>query len=110
MDPPLEIRRNCWTKSAWLMMKNKSLAGQQLILLNVVTTPGSSPKGEIFLFNDGEVDPKYAIISNRSGRVEIEDQGMPNGVYVNRIPVGSQSGDQLFIGKTVLKFGLKDID
>jgi hypothetical protein len=102
-----------WTKTAWLMMKKGPLAGKQFVLFKEATTLGSSPKAEIYLFKDDQIEPKHAVIYNRGGRFEIEDQGTPDGVYVNGIPVGSQilqSGDQIVIGKTVLEFALKDTD
>jgi hypothetical protein len=102
-----------WTKTAWLLMKKGPLAGKQFVLFKEATTLGSSPKAEIYLFKDDQIEPKHAVIYNRGGRFEIEDQGTPDGVYVNGIPVGTQilqSGDQIVIGKTVLEFALKDTD
>ena len=94
-------------------MKKGPLAGKQFVLFKEATVLGSSPKAEIYLFKDDQIEPKHAVIYNRGGRFEIEDQGTPDGVYVNGIPVGSQilqSGDQIVIGKTVLEFALKDTD
>ncbi len=100
-----------WTKTAWLIMQKGPLAGKQFVLFKESTVLGSSPKAEIYLFKDDAIEPTHAIIYNRGGRFEIEDQGTPDGTYVNGIPVKSrllQAGDQIVLGKTVLEFAVKD--
>lgn len=102
-----------WTRTAWLLMKKGPLAGKQFILFKDATVLGSSPKAEIYLFKDDAIEPKHAVIHNRGGRFEIEDQNTTDGVYVNGIPISThvlQNGDQIVIGKTVLEFALKDTD
>jgi len=100
-----------WTKTAWLIMKKGPLAGKQFVLFKDTTILGSSPKAEIYLFKDDAIEPTHAIIYNRGGRFEIEDQGTPDGTYVNGVPVRSQilrANDQIVLGKTVLEFAVKD--
>jgi MFS family permease len=100
-----------WTKTAWLIMQKGPLAGKQFVLFKDKTILGSSPKAEIYLFKDEAIEPTHAIIYNRGGRFEIEDQGTPDGTYVNGIPVKSRlltAGDQIVLGKTVLEFSVKD--
>lgn len=100
-----------WTKTAWLIMQKGPLAGKQFVLFNDKTLLGSTPKAEIYLFKDDAIEPSHAIIYNRGGRFEIEDQGTPDGTYVNGIPVKTQlltAGDQIVLGKTVLEFSVKD--
>jgi len=100
-----------WTKSAWLIMQKGPLAGKQFVLFKEKTILGSSPKAEIYLFKDDAIEPTHAIIHNRGGRFEIEDQGTPDGTYVNGIPVKTQllhAGDQIVLGKTVLEFSVRD--
>jgi hypothetical protein len=102
-----------WTRTAWLLMKKGPLAGKQFVLFKDATILGSSPKAEIYLFKDDAIEPKHAVIYNRGGRFEIEDQNTPDGLYVNGIPVTTQvlkSGDQIVLGKTVLEFTLRDTD
>jgi hypothetical protein len=102
-----------WTRTAWLLMKKGPLAGKQFVLFKDATILGSSPKAEIYLFKDDAIEPKHAVIYNRGGRFEIEDQNTPDGLYVNGIPVTTQvlkSGDQIVVGKTVLEFALRDTD
>jgi pSer/pThr/pTyr-binding forkhead associated (FHA) protein len=100
-----------WTKTAWLLMKAGPLAGKQFVLYRNPTVIGSTPKAEIYLFKDDAIEPRHALIHNRGGRFEIEDQGTPDGTYVNGIPIRKQTlqtGDQIVIGKTVLEFALRE--
>jgi hypothetical protein len=98
-----------WTKTAWLLMKAGPLAGKQFIIHRNPTVLGSSPKADIYLFKDEAIEPQHALIHDRGGRFEIEDQGTADGTYINGIPVQKrilQAGDQIVLGKTVLEFSL----
>jgi FHA domain-containing protein len=102
-----------WTKTAWLLMRTGPLAGKQFILYRNPTVIGSSPRADVYLFKDQAIEPRHALIHNRGGRYEIEDQDSADGVYVN----GSltrrrvlQPGDKIVLGKTVLEFAMRDAD
>lgn len=100
-----------WTKTAWLLMQKGPLAGKQFVMYRDTTVLGSSPKAEVYLFKDDAIEPRHAVIYNRGGRFEIEDQETPDGTYVNGIPVKShllQNGDVIVLGKTVLEFSLRE--
>lgn len=100
-----------WTKTAWLLMQQGPLAGKQFVMYRDTTVLGSSPKAEVYLFKDDAIEPRHAVIYNRGGRFEIEDQETPDGTYVNGIPIKShilQSGDVIVLGKTVLEFSLRE--
>jgi FHA domain len=100
-----------WTKSAWLLMKAGPLAGKQFVVFRNPTVLGSAPKADVYLFKDGAIEPRHALIHDRGGRFEIEDMNTADGTYVNGVPVSRQilkSGDQIVLGKTVLEFALKD--
>ncbi len=100
-----------WTKSAWLLMKAGPLAGKQFVLFRNPTVLGSAPKADVYLFKDGAIEPRHALIHDRGGRFEIEDMNTADGTYVNGLPVSRQilkSGDQIVLGKTVLEFALKE--
>ncbi len=102
-----------WTKTAWLMMRAGPLAGKQFVMFRDVTVLGSSPKADVYLFKDEDIEPQHARIHNRGGRFEIEDCDTPDGTYVNGIPVTRQllnAGDQIVLGKTVLEFSLRSRD
>jgi hypothetical protein len=99
-----------WTKTAWLLMKAGPLAGKQFIIFRNPTVLGSSPKADIYLFKDEAIEPQHALIHNRGGHFEIEDQATADGTYVNGIPVPKRilkAGDQIVMGKTVLEFSLR---
>ena len=100
-----------WTKSAWLLMKAGPLAGKQFVVFRNPTVLGSAPKADVYLFKDGAIEPRHALIHDRGGRFEIEDMNTADGTYVNGVPVTRQilkSGDQIVLGKTVLEFALKE--
>ncbi len=100
-----------WTKTAWLLMQAGPLAGKQFVLYHDTTVLGSSPKADIYLFKDADIEPRHALIYNRGGRFEIEDCNTPDGTYVNGIPVTQQilkNGDKIVLGKTILEFSIRD--
>ena len=100
-----------WTKTAWLLMRAGPLAGKQFVMFRDTTVLGSSPKAEVYLFKDGAIEPRHALIYNRGGRFEIEDCNTRDGTYVNGIPIKRHPlnhGDQVVLGKTVLEFQLKE--
>jgi hypothetical protein len=100
-----------WTKTAWLLMQKGPLAGKQFILYKDTTILGSSPKADVYLFKDGAIEPRHALITNRAGRFEIEDCETPDGTYVNGIPITQarlRDGDQIVLGSTVLEFSMKE--
>ncbi len=100
-----------WTKTAWLLMKAGPLAGKQFIIFRNPTVLGSSPKADVYLFKDEAIEPQHALIHDRGGRYEIEDQATADGTYVNGIPVAKRvlkAGDQIVLGKTVLEFSIRE--
>jgi hypothetical protein len=100
-----------WTKTAWLLMKAGPLAGKQFVIYRNPTVIGSSPKADIYVFKDPDIEPKHALIHNRGGRYELEDCGSKDGTYVNGVAVSTrilQPGDQIVVGKTMLEFSLRD--
>jgi pSer/pThr/pTyr-binding forkhead associated (FHA) protein len=94
-------------------MKAGPLAGKQFILFRNPTVIGSSPKSDVYLFKDPDIEPQHALIHDRGGRFEIEDTGSADGTYVNGRPIKKKilaAGDQIVMGKTVLEFALRDKD
>lgn len=97
-------------KDAWLLMQSGPLKGKQFIIYKDPTVIGSSPKSDIYIFKDPEVEPRHATISKSANRYEIEDQNSPAGTFVNGQRVERQAlsdGDQIAIGETVLQFSEK---
>jgi hypothetical protein len=100
-----------WTRTAWLLMRAGPLAGKQFVLYRNPTVLGSSPKADVYLFKDGAIEPRHALIHALGGRFIIEDCETPAGTYVNGLPAKKQplnGGDQIVLGKTVLEFALRD--
>lgn len=100
-----------WTKSSWLLMRSGPLAGKQFILHREVTILGSSPKAQIYLFKDPDIEPQHATINRRGGNCEIVDAGTPVGTFVNGMKVHRQhlrSGDRITLGKTELEFVIRE--
>jgi len=98
-------------REAWVKMLTGPLAGKEFILYRDPTTIGSSPKSDIFLFKDAEVEPTHALVHQAGEGYEIEDKRSAAGTYVNGHKVKRQrlrNGDQIKIGKTVLSFAMKD--
>lgn len=95
-------------RDAWLKMLVGPLAGKEFMLFKSPTTLGSSPKSDIYLFKDAEVEPSHALIHVLGESYELEARGHTrlNGRPVNRVRL--EPGDQIAIGKTVLSFGLKE--
>jgi len=96
-----------FSKNAWLLMKAGPLAGKQFVIYRNPTTLGSSPKCEVYLFKDPDVEPRHALIRKTGARSEIQDLKTPIGTFVNGRRVNSQmliDGDQITIGKTVLEY------
>jgi hypothetical protein len=94
-------------KDAWLLMRGGPLAGKEFIIYKSPTAIGSSPKCEIYLFKDADVEPRHALLVKVGNRHEIEDLKTPSGTYVNGQKIQRQilkSGDQIVIGKTALEF------
>ena len=70
------------------------------------TTIGRSPDCEIFL-DDVTVSRRHAVLVQREGRFEIEDQGSLNGTFLNRRRIESgelEDGDEIQIGMYRLTF------
>jgi len=98
-------------REAWIKLLTGSLAGKEFVLYKNPTLIGSSPKSDIYLFKDAEVEPTHAAIRSSGEGYEIEDRGGPAGTFINGRRVVRrrlESGDQVRIGKTVFNFTEKD--
>jgi hypothetical protein len=99
------------SKDAWLQLRAGPLAGKEFIIYTSPMTLGSSPKSEIYLFKDPEVEPRHAHIRIAGARHEVVDLGGRSGTWVNGQRVRRQilhSGDRLTIGETVLEYVRSD--
>jgi len=98
-------------KQAWLQMKAGPLAGKEFVIYKSPMSLGSSPKCDVYLFKDAEVEPQHALLQLSGTQHEIVDLGARAGVWVNGVRVGRaqlSSGDQLVIGSTVLEYAQRE--
>jgi hypothetical protein len=99
-------------RDAWLKMLTGPLAGKEFVLYKNPTLVGSSPKSDIYLFKDAEVEPTHAQIRTSGEGYELEDRGSASGTFVNGRRVGRkrlENGDQIRIGATVLNFTEREV-
>ena len=98
-------------REAWLKMLTGPLAGKEFVLYKNPTLIGSSPKSDVYLFKDPEVEPTHAELRQEGEGHLLVDRSTPAGSFVNGRRVGRarlQSGDQIRIGKTVLNYTEKE--
>jgi hypothetical protein len=99
-------------RDAWLKMLEGPLPGKEFMLFRNPTTIGSSPKADIYLFKDAEVEPTHAFVHALGEGYELESAAGAGRVLLNGHPLRRRSrlepGDQIRIGKTVLSFAVKE--
>lgn len=98
-------------REAWIKMLTGPLAGKEFVLYKNPTVIGSSPKADVYLFKDLEVEPTHALVHALGEGYEIEDKKSGAGTFVNGRRVSRwrlADGDQVRIGKTVFGVSLKE--
>ncbi|MHC4607749.1 MAG: FHA domain-containing protein [Planctomycetota bacterium] len=98
-------------REAWVRMLTGPITGKEFILYRNPTAIGSSPKSDIYLFKDPQVEVVHALIHQAGEGYEIEDKKTPSGTFVNGRRVNRQRlnhEDQVRIGNTVMSFQLKE--
>ena len=96
-----------FARDAWLRMVQGPLAGKEFLLFKDVMNIGSSPKSDIYLFNDTMVASQHAILRGVGDECEVQSQQQDNKVLLNGRPVKEarlRHGDQVTIGRTVFVF------
>lgn len=98
-------------REAWLKMLTGPITGKEFALYKSLTLIGSSPKSDIYLFKDPEVEPTHAELKIVGEGFEVSDRDSPAGVFINGRRVRHArlaSGDQIRIGKSVMQFEQKE--
>ena len=98
-------------REAWLKMLTGPIAGKEFILYKNPTLIGSSPKSDVYLFKDPEVEPTHAELRQEGESYVLIDRSTPAGTFVNGRRASRtrlRSGDQVRIGKTVFNYSEKD--
>jgi hypothetical protein len=94
-------------RDAWLRMVQGPLAGKEFLVFKDTMKIGSSPKCEIYLFNDAEVAGHHATLRAVGDACEIESEGRLVTTLLNGRPVSRsrlRHGDEITIGRTVFLF------
>lgn len=97
-------------RDAWLRMTKGPLAGKEFLIFKDVLQVGSSPRSDIYLFNDPEVLDHHAMLRSVGDECEIESLQRDRQVLLNGRPVQStrlRHGDEITIGRTVFVFQKK---
>lgn len=94
-------------RDAWLRMTQGSLTGKEFLIFKDVMNVGSSPRSDIYLFNDPQVAGQHAIIRAIGDECEIEARQPANPVLLNSRSVTRarlRHGDNVTIGRTSFVF------
>jgi pSer/pThr/pTyr-binding forkhead associated (FHA) protein len=90
-----------------LRVRTGPLAGKSFILYKTPTIIGSSPKCDVYLYKDAEIDPEHLSVHRVGTVYEVEDMNTRMGTSVGGNKVRRRrlvSGDQIIIGSTILDF------
>ena len=91
-------------RDAWLRMTQGPLAGKEFLVFKDVMNIGSSPRADMYLFNDPLVLENHAILRVVGDECEIESRQRDRQVLLNNRPVQQarlRHGDLVTIGRTV---------
>lgn len=94
-------------RDAWLRMTQGPLTGKEFLLFKDMMTIGSSPRSDLYLFNDPQVLPQHAIIRAVGDESEIEVRDREAVVLLNTRPVKTarlRHGDNVTIGRATFVF------
>lgn len=94
-------------RDAWLRVRTGPLAGKSFILYKTPTIIGSSPKCDVYLYKDAEIDAEHLSVHRVGTVYEVEDMNTRMGTSVGGNKVRRRrlvSGDQIIIGSTILDF------
>lgn len=95
---------------AWVRVEEGFRAGREIMLNKETTTIGRGEACDLGLFGDNTIERLHARVVLKNNRYLLEhaaEQGQTylNGEPVGRRPVPLSAGDEIQIGKSVLRFG-----
>lgn len=96
-----------FARDAWLRMTQGALSGKEFLLFKDVMNIGSSPRSDIYLFNDNLVAADHAVIRAIGDECEIESRHATHPVQLNQVAVSRarlRHGDTVMIGHTSFVF------
>jgi hypothetical protein len=94
-------------RDAWLRMTQGPLAGKEFLIFKDVMNVGSSPRSDIYLFNDPAVSGLHARVRAVGTDCEIENLNESQPALLNGRPLRRarlRHGDQISIGRTIFVF------
>ncbi|MEJ0090906.1 MAG: FHA domain-containing protein [Limisphaerales bacterium] len=94
-------------RDAWLRMTQGPLTGKEFLIFKDVMNIGSSPRSDIYLFNDPQVAEQHAIIRAIGDECEVEARQSASPVLVNNRSIMRtrlRHGDNVTIGRTSFVF------
>jgi hypothetical protein len=95
-------------RDAWLRMSQGPLKGKEFLIFKDVMRVGSSPRSDLYLFNDARVHEQHAVIRAVGDECEVEAcHAATHPVLVNGRAVGRsrlKHGDDVAIGGTIFVF------
>lgn len=94
-------------RNAWLRMTQGPLTGKEFLVFKDVMKVGSSPRSDIYLFNDTAVAPNHALLRTIGDTCELEGLDTAFPVLVNNRPVQRarlRHGDNVTIGRTMFVY------
>ena len=94
-------------RDAWLRMTQGPLTGKEFLLFKDVMNIGSSPRSDLYLFNDPQVAEHHAMIRAVGDECEIEARQRTHPVLLNNRTVQTarlRHGDNVTIGRTSFVF------
>jgi len=94
-------------RDAWLRMTQGPLTGKEFLVFKDVMNIGSSPRSDIYLFNDSQVAENHAVLRAVGDECEIEAKQSTSPVLLNNRSVTRarlRHGDNVTIGRTSFVF------
>jgi Inner membrane component of T3SS, cytoplasmic domain len=94
-------------RDAWLRMTQGPLTGKEFLIFKDVMNIGSSPRSDIYLFNDAQVAENHATLRAIGDECEIEARQSASPVLLNNRSVTRarlRHGDNVTIGRTSFVF------
>jgi hypothetical protein len=94
-------------RDAWLRMEQGPLAGKEFLVFKDVMKVGASPRSDIYLFNDPQVQAHHATLRMVGENLEIESVHPAQQVLLNDRPVSRsrlRHGDRIGLGRTIFVY------
>ena len=82
-------------RDAWLRMVEGPLAGKEFLIFKDLMKIGSSPRSDIYLFNDEAVTGYHASLRTTGDIIELENTDVKNALMVNNRKIRRLPGSRV---------------